>query len=360
MSVRFREWPGKIRSVRLCGGGPFSRLIFSLLLATTRVFADTSPSENWTPPTHARGSGHRAGLSETHKALALAIKQALDDREPLGNRTNAIRILAGQELDLVAPIFAQLLAPGQSEDLSVLTLDFLNHHESPGVMTVILSQWNAMSQPLRRHALQVAFHRRERLLELLAAVGKERVQPWEIDGPSRDRLTRSSDREISTAARAMFGARLQEYERRQFELWKPALALRGDAANGKAIFDSRCASCHLAAADGTAAAPALTNATRATEEELLKKIVSPAATLVSANPGYSVETRDGHRFDGFMVKSNVTSITLRRSAAEGLTVARPNVQKLTRLRSSLMPEDLVDGLTQQEVADLLDYLKSAP
>jgi len=71
-----------------------------------------------------------------------------------------------------------------------------------------------------------------------------------------------------------------------------------------------------------------------------------------------VECRSGETFTGFLVDRNEKELVLKLATGQEKTIPADRVASTTPLERSLMPEGLLDLLTEQEVADLLAYLQS--
>jgi putative heme-binding domain-containing protein len=72
-----------------------------------------------------------------------------------------------------------------------------------------------------------------------------------------------------------------------------------------------------------------------------------------------VETKDGRVLTGLIVESSPKAITLLDGKNEKTVVARDNIEgQPAPSPVSLMPEKLLDTLDDQEIRDLLSYLRS--
>ena len=59
-----------------------------------------------------------------------------------------------------------------------------------------------------------------------------------------------------------------------------------------------------------------------------------------------------------MATQSATAVTLRRRKGEQDTVLRRNIAELRALTVSAMPENLEEGITVQQMSDLLEFLKT--
>ena len=61
--------------------------------------------------------------------------------------------------------------------------------------------------------------------------------------------------------------------------------------------------------------------------------------------------------DGLIVSETSAAVTIR-GELQDVTVLRENIQDLRASSVSLMPEGLEQGLSRQELADVISYLRS--
>jgi putative heme-binding domain-containing protein len=71
--------------------------------------------------------------------------------------------------------------------------------------------------------------------------------------------------------------------------------------------------------------------------------------------GYTVEN-DGDSYTGLIVSENAGSVTIRQPQAIEAVVARMQIATMRASTLLLMPEGLEEALTQQDIADLLEFI----
>ena len=72
--------------------------------------------------------------------------------------------------------------------------------------------------------------------------------------------------------------------------------------------------------------------------------------------GYTVDTKEGDSYAGLIVNETAGSVTIRQALGLEAVVARAQIARMQASRLSLMPEGLEEGLTNQELADLIDFI----
>ena len=93
-----------------------------------------------------------------------------------------------------------------------------------------------------------------------------------------------------------------------------------------------------------------------TKAALLAKILAPNQNLAPSGSGVLIVTTDQFTLGGNIIAQNDAAITLCQPNGEIRIVGRQNIQGQVNLGVSSMPEGLETGLSQQDLADLLEYL----
>jgi putative heme-binding domain-containing protein len=134
------------------------------------------------------------------------------------------------------------------------------------------------------------------------------------------------------------------------------LKLRGNARRG-ATAASACLMCHRIGGQGVDYAPALDGfASRQTRETVVTAIVNPSNDIAHGYDGSEITLVDGRKVHGLVLSSRNPLIV---QSAGGMTQMIPTamVKERKRLGRSLMLSADQMGLTAQQVADVVAYLK---
>lgn len=286
--------------------------------------------------------------AERENALALAF----DPERPERERAEAVRRLGHPSL---TGRLAELLDPRHPEAVQGAAVDALEALPGPEVVEICAARWRKLTPAVRARALAAAFARKERLAALLSALERGDVPADSLDPARRAELLGFPDAALAARARAALQA--LPPDPRRFEAFRGALALKGDAARGEATFRKLCLSCHALGKEGVAIGPNLASVRDNPPEQILRNIVEPNLVVLPNYVQYVVETRDGQIVSGVLAASTAGSITLRRPGAEDVTVYRKDIVNFSAGRLSPMPEDLLKGLSLQDVADLLEFVR---
>ena len=144
---------------------------------------------------------------------------------------------------------------------------------------------------------------------------------------------------------------------------KGLLARTGKVTNGEALFFAeggvQCFTCHGVAGRGRSAGPDLSAVgLKFSREEMLQQLLHPSARIDPDFQTWVADLKDGDSVSGFLVKQDADSVVLREATGAVRSLARAQIRSLQKTNLSLMPEGLLENLTPDEAADLLEFLTS--
>ena len=93
--------------------------------------------------------------------------------------------------------------------------------------------------------------------------------------------------------------------------------------------------------------------------ELLNNILSPNLFFMPNFQVFVTEDEAGELVEGLLAGSNSVTVTLRRALGDETILHKKTMKRLKGINVSLMPEGLLEGLTDQQVADLLEFIQSS-
>ena len=131
----------------------------------------------------------------------------------------------------------------------------------------------------------------------------------------------------------------------------------GDPVAGKAL-SALCTACHQIGITGGTMGPNLSSVGSMGPEAIIRNILTPNAAI---EPGYRifrVTLKDGSLLDAFFVSEDKNAVVVRQMGAEDRRIERKDIASTQFLRQSLMPEGLIDSLSDLQRKDLLSYLMS--
>ena len=138
--------------------------------------------------------------------------------------------------------------------------------------------------------------------------------------------------------------------------------LKASGERGKALFASRCASCHKAGNKGSNIGPDLTMIGQKFDKTaLLDAIINPSAAIVFGYEAWLINTKDGKSFYGFLIAENTESIVIKDITGTKHSIAITNISSKAKQKKSIMPAPENNGMNEQQLADVAAFLlKKSP
>jgi putative heme-binding domain-containing protein len=133
--------------------------------------------------------------------------------------------------------------------------------------------------------------------------------------------------------------------------------LTGDAARGKETA-TRCLMCHSVGGTGAELGPALDGWGRGKSAEVIATaIVKPSADIASGYDGTELRTNDGLTLQGLLIKQG-DPLMMRGMGNVTQIIPASKVGGRRRMQESLMMSAAQLGLSAQDVADLVAFLRA--
>ncbi len=295
-------------------------------------------------------------VSETRLADYFA-KRLADDKTPPAQRAMLLRQVPASHPKLTVDLLTKLL---KSDDaaLKLEAVRALAEHPNPKRSTPLLAVFRdaKLGTGLRAFALLGLAERAQDYADELAAIAKDQQAPLRAD-----------------AARALIGVKLKggainrtpEKGRppaKDLDAWLKRLDGPADAAAGARVFFhpklAGCYRCHRIDGRGQDVGPDLSGIGATDRRHLLESILQPSNTVAPHYQVWQLETADGKLRDGMLLHTNLDEYTYLDARGGRFKVNTRDVVEQRALPISIMPTGLVDGLTDQEMRDLLAYLQS--
>ena len=133
---------------------------------------------------------------------------------------------------------------------------------------------------------------------------------------------------------------------------------QGNAQRGAVVFEQAlCVKCHRYGTRGEGVGPDLTTvAQRFQKREILESILFPSHVISDQYSSRTVVTRDGRILSGMVAPLGQDAVIILQSTGEKVEIARSDVDQVRVNKQSAMPDDLLNVLTLEQVADLFAYM----
>jgi putative membrane-bound dehydrogenase-like protein len=142
--------------------------------------------------------------------------------------------------------------------------------------------------------------------------------------------------------------------------WLRRLDGPADAAAGRRIFAhsklAGCYRCHRVEGRGRDVGPDLSTIGRTERRHILESILQPSNEIAPAYQTWHIETQDGKVYTGMLLMTVLDEYTYVDAKGEPFKLNTHDVIETRPIPVSIMPADMADLLTDQELRDLLAYL----
>ena len=295
------------------------------------------------------------------KMFAFARATASDESAEEDQRLRAIRLLGWSDATRGEDIasLAALLVPQSSGALQAAAVETLARLDSDEVPTALLSGWKSHGPELRSQVLDVLLSRPSGTQALLAAIEQGNLPAADIDASRRQRLQQSEDAQVKELANKLLAGAVETNRAQVVAQSQSVLELPGDVTAGAAVFTKRCAVCHRLRGVGVEVGPDLASLTDYSPPALLSAILDPNKALEAKFIDYLAVTTAGLSHTGLLANETGNSVTLKGQEGKQQTILRNELEALQATGKSLMPEGLEKDLSQQDLANVIAYLRGS-
>lgn len=272
------------------------------------------------------------------------------------DQKKAIRVLTAQQNLEFEGIIPELL---ENPDLRIEAIKAIAAYDSPQLGMLLFQMYSGLTTVEKQEAILTLAARPQygalvlnglkdgtipksdipahAVLQLRAVLGNGFVEVW---GPVDD---------ISQTLQV-------EYKKYQQLLTEDAIA-NANPKKGKDIFQRTCAVCHMMHGQGGKIGPELTGSNRTNTAYLLSNILNPSGDVQDDYKLVVITSQDGRTYSGNIIAENDKNLTLRVVGQDPIIINKSQILNRDVSEKSMMPEGLLNNLSDEEVLDLIAYLK---
>lgn len=273
-----------------------------------------------------------------------------------GEREGALRSLLAQRNDALAIELETLL---DDRELRTSAIRAFGIMPQPGAARLLLNRYRGFDMSDRRVVIETLATRIEYARELLGSLRSGAIEKSEIPtyaARTLESMLGSDFSEVYGDAAALSGDKGALFEKYR-KLLTPEIMTNADPFEGKVVFDRTCAACHLMYGEGGEIGPDLTGSNRANLDYILLNILDPSADIPDSYKMVTVTTHEGQTLVGSIAEENGRRIVLN-SVGQKQIVAKQDIKSRVVSDISMMPEGLLMTLKDDEVANLIQYLRT--
>lgn len=140
----------------------------------------------------------------------------------------------------------------------------------------------------------------------------------------------------------------------------------GDSARGKLVWNAsltgaaQCAKCHMTRGVGGQVGPDLSMiGKKSAREALYESLLIPSKAIADQYIQHQVRTTSDVTVTGLLVGDTPDALTIRDANGKDFVIPKKEIEgEVRKLKVSIMPEDVIAALTEDELIDLVAYLET--
>ncbi|WP_145384639.1 PVC-type heme-binding CxxCH protein [Stieleria neptunia] len=282
--------------------------------------------------------------AETDRTTRQAALDGLARRNPAGFARDLERLIVSSRLTTAA-----LRAATKTDDRKLAE--------------TVLSRFGELEPNERVAALDYLVARRRSAARLLSAIESKTIAAAELSAGQSRQIDALGDKALQGRLHQVWGTLRRSPAERVHQIkdlekrLDPSRIATASLSRGRELFQKTCASCHKLFGDGKSVGPELTGANRRDLHYLVSNIIDPSAAVPADFRLSNLLTTDGRVMVGSVVRQTDSSTTIQ-TATETVELPTDTIETIQLTSKSLMPDGLLDSLSQQQIQDLFAWLMS--
>ncbi|MDG1894824.1 MAG: c-type cytochrome [Fuerstiella sp.] len=295
-------------------------------------------------------------------AADAAVRLINDTAEPADNRVNIIRTVGETQAAVAVEPLLGLIHREEAELVVTAAFSALAYFDQPQIGSEIRAAFPILDASARTRAIDLLCVRPVWAHELLAAIQEKEIAANSVTRDQVRQLLEHDDAGLLSLVTQTWGRIQPETPLQKQGRISAVMQLlnrgKGNASSGLQIYQKSCASCHKLHGKGTPVGPDLTGAERKDRLKLIRNIIDPSSEVRPQYIPHVAVTNNGRVLTGLLADSNAETITLLDAKNKRTVLNRSQLEELRESEVSIMPEKLLEELTDQQIRDLLAYLQS--
>jgi putative heme-binding domain-containing protein len=273
-------------------------------------------------------------------------------------RKHAFAVLSRAQDRASLPIFLRLL---DEPAFRAPAINLLARFDAPEVAEALLGRFERFPSPDQSAALNALTSRASFAIALLDAIAANHIKRDQLTSFHIRQLTALKNAEVDRRVTATWGKLLQTPAEKQARIEKMEKTFNEaplwayDAGAGRQHFIKVCAVCHRIGDEGARLGPELTGAGKHGIRYYLENIIDPDAVIGADFQMTIVKTKSGDVLSGLAVNESASAVTLRMTTGDSV-IAKTDIVKRELSAKSLMPEGLLESLSDREQLEMLKFL----
>ncbi|MEO5997491.1 MAG: PVC-type heme-binding CxxCH protein [Chitinophagaceae bacterium] len=287
--------------------------------------------------------------------MAKSIAIAGDTSVPGDKRAEALSFMALNDVRPSQSFLERFLVPEEQLTIQLAALKTLATITDNSICTFLLTQWPVLTPELRDIAIGIFMANPQRMNLLLDAIQARKIDPASLGWQRTAQLMSQQDDKLRNRARKMLAKGDEEQVNKEYQ---QALEMDGDSIKGKAVFMQNCGRCHQVRGQmGLSFGPDLGTVHNWLPKNIMANVLSPNLSIAAGFEMWEIKRKSGESVQGIIANETSSAITLKTAPGAESIINRQDIASLKSVNISAMPMGLQKQINQQQMADLIAYLR---
>ena len=300
----------------------------------------------------------RADPSAVAEVLKLVTNEQTKDAE----RIRYLQILGQINQADSVPVLLQIASIAKNDEVRGTAVSALQAYEDPRIPEQLIRQLKQSPIKVRDVVLSVLASRKSWSLKLVEAVEGGEVSAASIPTAILHKMLFHRHPQLAQLVQKHWGevkdASNDEMRMQVERLTEVIGSGSGNPYQGKKLFADNCGKCHVLFNSGGQIGPDLTAYKRDDVRGMLMNVVNPSLEIREGFENYVIIAADGRTLNGFITDQDNRVVVLKQADGQSVILPRDDIEDMSAIRRSIMPEGLLKDYDPQQVRDLFAFLRA--
>jgi putative membrane-bound dehydrogenase-like protein len=271
-------------------------------------------------------------------------------------KADAFKLLSNSKDPKILPILLTNIYTPESPVLQLAAINSLPDNLKEVTTKNINAQYSQLPVSAKKAWISYLLKNENSVPELIRQVESSNIPKSDLEWPQIVELMNYYDTKIRNYAREVFA--INEDRKAVLQNYLPSANMKGNAQNGKKLFEQNCAVCHqINGEGGLAFGPDLATLKSRNKHSIITEIINPNNSIADKYGQWEIETKNGNHLVGIITSENENSLSLKTLGGITKNVEKANIKSRQVSRLSAMPNGLEGAISPEGMADLLALIK---
>ena len=325
---------------------------------------DLAKSQAHSDKTLSAAASRLAALWGDAAAAEAGLKPLNDPKSTDDDRLKSLQLARQLGTDAARKGVLDLLAGDAKDALKLEAIRALGAIGTDDAADAILKSWKTLTPDTRRAAVEVLTSRLTWTKALLKALEAKTISVDDFSALAIRALSRQKNEGVQVMFKKTIGMyRPSDADKLALIAAKKKIMLDGskiDYEAGHVLVQKTCLVCHMFYNEGAHVGPDLTGVGRSTIDALLHNVIDPNEIIGAGYENTIIETKDHRTLAGRLVENTNDHVKLLSAGDKEDVIGKNEIVSMRTEKISVMPEGLVDQMSDADMRNLLWYVFSPP